>query len=995
MVSVADEEGRLVLMGVDATYCVVDEVDTTVAISDHFLHQAIEDAESSVKKEPVASDSDSEVQRDSRLDQVDKGTVVTEHIKTEHSSENPDGEACKGEGPFTPGETSLLRAVLQRKPVSLREPEKAQVVSAGTQDMSSTSSQSRNVDIIDSATGKVVTGPVFKHKGKRKPPCKSSGDGTPETVADNGSGEGGGGKEKGESSESVEGKARKGKRSREKPYQCGVCFRWFGCKSHVVEHMRTHTGEKPFKCPLCHKRFSQKSNIHQHMNTHTMQRPFRCDDCGKDFMYRGSLYKHKRLHTGERPYTCGDCMRRFTHASQLFEHMRTHTNERPFKCGVCGRAFAHSGTMHRHQRNHFSQVKGKGVVEGEKGVKEGVVSDINHNTPSYRSRMEGRSPPEDCDPVHKGLEPGSQVTDHSSGMDQSQQDLDQSISGVQQSRSELEPLQKISRHSPGDSSLAVSPVMETDVGSKNEEALPLSTPDGVARRSTNTFPSKDRPRTAKRTSPSQPSAERPSPRSASRRKKATAAKSQLSDKGQTDLSSVPTSSIVRSDSGLYPSVAGMSDNPSQACSESTTKTAAEEMEFQHSATPTEEDCSVKEQNQTVKMLLALPSPPSTTADDESSVVMQSSSSNPGPGPKPASKTSSKRGASSSPEDGQKKKRTRLETPDLKIFTCDLCGRGFCHRRSVKRHKLATHADLMAGEGEGKVGRSDVHLQGEGVSGQQLPGESSQGQADINHNIVSTGQQNMHLDMKPVASDIRQKELSSCDPNDSADVKEHLSVHMGGKTGTANMPAANSSAQNGALGQDGAFEGVESIVIKLEPRGLCVPSPSVYSSEFSANLPPPHCVQEFVGDSSAVSIHRALGHEGIWEMDPLISIVRSVGGCLRRLLHISYKEHKTNDCVRNLVSNLVGPQEPLLATVKRWKMAWFGPVIRHNTLSKTILQGTVEGGRRRGRQRKSWSDNVKEWTKMTMPDLLTTAANRTAWSAVLWRNPSGSWVSQDN
>ncbi|XP_076468832.1 uncharacterized protein LOC143299483 [Babylonia areolata] len=104
-------------------------------------------------------------------------------------------------------------------------------------------------------------------------------------------------------------------------------------------------------------------------------------------------------------------------------------------------------------------------------------------------------------------------------------------------------------------------------------------------------------------------------------------------------------------------------------------------------------------------------------------------------------------------------------------------------------------------------------------------------------------------------------------------------------------------------------------------------------------------------------------------------------CLRRLLHISYKEHKTNDYVRNLLSNLVGPQEPLLVTIKRRKMAWFGHVIRHNTLSKTILQGTVEGGRRRGRQRKSWSDNVKEWTKMTMPDLLTTAANRTAWRAM--------------
>ena len=42
MVSVADEQGRLVLMGVDATYCVVDEVDTTAStLHDHYLQQVI------------------------------------------------------------------------------------------------------------------------------------------------------------------------------------------------------------------------------------------------------------------------------------------------------------------------------------------------------------------------------------------------------------------------------------------------------------------------------------------------------------------------------------------------------------------------------------------------------------------------------------------------------------------------------------------------------------------------------------------------------------------------------------------------------------------------------------------------------------------------------------------------------------------------------------------------------------------------------------------
>ena len=66
-------------------------------------------------------------------------------------------------------------------------------------------------------------------------------------------------------------------------------------------------------------------------------------------------------------------------------------------------------------------------------------------------------------------------------------------------------------------------------------------------------------------------------------------------------------------------------------------------------------------------------------------------------------------------------------------------------------------------------------------------------------------------------------------------------------------------------------------------------------------------------------------------------------CTMKLLRISYVEHKTIDKVRNKINFLVGPQEPLLATVKRRKLAWFGHVTRHDSLSKTTFRGTLEGG----------------------------------------------------
>lgn len=101
-------------------------------------------------------------------------------------------------------------------------------------------------------------------------------------------------------------------------------------------------------------------------------------------------------------------------------------------------------------------------------------------------------------------------------------------------------------------------------------------------------------------------------------------------------------------------------------------------------------------------------------------------------------------------------------------------------------------------------------------------------------------------------------------------------------------------------------------------------------------------------------------------------------CFRKLLGISWRDRKTNEEVKNHVELLAGPQEPLLATAKRRKLKWFGHVTRHNTLPKTVLQGTLEGGRRRGRQLKCWMDNIKEWTQMDSPTLIRRAEDRAGW-----------------
>ena len=88
----------------------------------------------------------------------------------------------------------------------------------------------------------------------------------------------------------------------------------------------------------------------------------------------------------------------------------------------------------------------------------------------------------------------------------------------------------------------------------------------------------------------------------------------------------------------------------------------------------------------------------------------------------------------------------------------------------------------------------------------------------------------------------------------------------------------------------------------------------------------------------------------------------------------------------------GPQEPLLATVKKRKLAWFGHVTCHHSLSKTILQGTLESRQRRSRQMKCWMDNIKKWTSLAMPELLTRASCRKDWK---WISAESSLMSPED
>ena len=101
-------------------------------------------------------------------------------------------------------------------------------------------------------------------------------------------------------------------------------------------------------------------------------------------------------------------------------------------------------------------------------------------------------------------------------------------------------------------------------------------------------------------------------------------------------------------------------------------------------------------------------------------------------------------------------------------------------------------------------------------------------------------------------------------------------------------------------------------------------------------------------------------------------------CYRKIPHISYKDHITDEKIRAKIQQATGLHEDLLTIVKRRKLQWYGHVSRSSGLAKTIWQGTVKGGRRQGRQRKRREENIREWTGLGFGKSQRAVENREKW-----------------
>ena len=112
-----------------------------------------------------------------------------------------------------------------------------------------------------------------------------------------------------------------------------------------------------------------------------------------------------------------------------------------------------------------------------------------------------------------------------------------------------------------------------------------------------------------------------------------------------------------------------------------------------------------------------------------------------------------------------------------------------------------------------------------------------------------------------------------------------------------------------------------------------------------------------------------------------------------MLRISYKDRRTNKSILDELNTKL----EIVDIINTRKLRYFGHTIRNKncSLMKTVIQGSIEGKRKRGRPSISYMDNIRKKTEQTTASLYKSASDRQQWREIVKTSTSSATVTNDD